>query len=152
MGPGPRLSPAVAGCYAIEARDYLGTHAAITGFRELPTVIALDTAGFGRVLIPNAWRVADSPGVNSAGLSLYGHAWTVVGDWVRFDQRSRQHALGADSVIVTLRGWGGSMRLYLARDGDGFAGLGGFAPLMKPEDAPAIFVRLRPARCPNDLV
>ena len=151
MGPGPKLSPAVAGCYAVTSNEYTSTHAAITGFSALPRVIALDTARLGTVLVPNEWRMANGRNVNSASLTLYGFDWQTIGDYIMFDQRSRQHALGADSVIVILRGWGGAMHLHLARDGDGFSGLAGFAPLMKPEDAPAITVRLRPAVCPNDL-
>lgn len=151
FGPGPSLSPSVVGCYSVEARDYTSVHAAITGFRALPQIVALDTAYRGRVLVPRAWRAADPPNVNSAGLTLYSYPWKVVGDYVVFDDRSRLHELGGDSVTVTLRGWGGAMTIFLARDGDGFSGLGGFQPLMKPEDAPAISVRLRRAACPNDL-
>ena len=152
FGPGPSLSPAVIGCYAVEASDYGSTHAAITGFDALPEVMALDTAYRGRVLVPKAWRTADPRHMPSASLTLYSHPWKVVGDYIVFDHRSRTHELGADSVIVTLRGWGGAMTMFLAREGDGFSGLAGFGPLMKPEDVPAIPVRLRPAASPNDLV
>jgi hypothetical protein len=151
MGPGPKLSPSVVGCYSVDAREYTSVHAAITGFRALPRIIALDTAYGGRVLVPKAWRAADPPNINSAQLTLESLPWRVIGDYIVFDQYSGPHQLGADSVIVTLRGWGGSMAMFLAREDDGFSGLGAFQPLMKPEDAPAISIRLRPAACPNDL-
>ncbi len=150
-GPGPSLSPSVIGCYAVEANDYTSDHAAITGFHALPEIVALDTAYRGRVLVPQSWRMADPRNTNAAGLSLYSYPWKVIGKYVVFDNRSREHELGADSVTLTLRGWGGAMKIFLARDGDGFSGLGGFQPLMRPEDAPAIFVRLRPAACTKDL-
>lgn len=152
FGPGPSLSPAAIGCYAVESSAYGSTHAAITGFDALPEIIALDTAYRGRVLVPKAWRTADPRHMPSAGLSLYSYPWKVVGDTIMFDHRSRTHELGADSVIVTLRGWGGAMTMFLARDEDGFSGLAGFEPRMRPEDARAIPVRLRRAACPNDLV
>lgn len=152
FGPGPSLSPAVIGCYAVEASAYGSRHAAITGFDALPEIIALDTAYRGRVLVPKAWRTADPRNMSSAGLTLYSYPWKVVGDSIVFDQRSRIHELGADSVIVTLRGWGGAMTMFLARDAEGFSGLAGFEPRMIPEDARAIPVRLRPAACPDDLI
>ena len=151
MRAGPKLSPDVAGCYSVEATDYSDTHAAVTGFRALPRIVALDTSYGGRVLVPKAWRAADPPNINSAVLTLESYPRKVVGDYIVFDRYSRVHALAGDSVIVTLRGWGGAMGLFLAREDDGFSGLGAFQPLMRPEDVPPIRVRLRQAPCPNDL-
>jgi hypothetical protein len=151
FGPGARLSPELAGCYRVEAREWSASHSRVTGFRELPPVIALDTARLGRVLVPTRWRLADPPNYNSASLSLYILPWRWTGDSLIFDRYSSPHPLHSDSVIVAFRGWGGSMTAYLERQGEDLAGYGVFSPLQRPEDVPGIRVRLYRTTCPPDL-
>jgi hypothetical protein len=151
FGPGARLSPELAGCYRVEAQEWSIAHSRVTGLRELPLIVALDTARLGRVLVETRWRLADPPNYNSASLSLYIAPWHRTGDSLVFDRYSSPHALPSDSVIVALRGWGGSMTAYLERQGEGLAGYGFFSPLQRPEDVPGIRVRLYRTTCPPDL-
>ena len=145
------LSPEVAGCYRVVAADWSTDHKRVTGIRALPPVIALDTAGFGRVLVPTSWRVADPPNWNRAGLSLYSQPWRWSGDTLRFDHLDRAHALGNDSVIVSFTGWGGAMTTFLARQGDGFEGYGFVGPQIDARLIRGILVRLRPGGCASDM-
>lgn len=149
---GPSLSPRLAGCYSVEAPSYGAAHAAITGFRALPSRIILDTAYRGRVRVPRWWRLADSPRGNMAGLRLEGRHWVVRGGAVYFDPYERLHTLGADSIIVAFSGWGGTMSAYLERTANGFTGFAAFAPTMNAAEVPAVRVTLRSATCQGDFV
>lgn len=152
FGPPPRLEPRLAGCYSVHAPGYGDAHAAITGFRSLPSRLSLDTAYNGRVRVPRSWRMADSPQGNVASLALESLPGVARGEYVFFDRYDRPRRLGGDSIIITFRGWSGLMSVYFARTADGFSGFASFAPVMRPEDAPSLRVTLLAAACVGDLV
>jgi hypothetical protein len=151
FGIGARLSPAVSGCYRVEPHEWSSRHAGITGFRRLPEVIALDTARFGRILVPNSWRLNDPPNINRASLALYLPPWRWHGDTLQFDPLSTPHPVANDSVIVAFSGWGGTVTAFLERQSDGFSGIGIFSPQVDPARVPGVRIRLRPGTCPSDL-
>lgn len=146
---GPRLSPAVAGCYAVHGQ-LTPEQSRVTGFKRLPDVIALDTTEFGRILVPDGWKHADRPAVNQGTLEVFSYDWSVQGDSLLLAP-SKPHALGADSIIVRFAGWGGELVTYLERDAAGFRGAGFLYPRQLAAGMRSVPVELRPSGCRPDL-
>jgi hypothetical protein len=148
---GAVLTPASAGCYALQASSWSETHTRVTGLRSLPGVVALDTSNLGQILVPRSWIDAEPQAV-SARLRLESQPWWHVGDSLITDWTSPPHWLRDDSLIVVFRGWGGSVVAYLARDAPGFVGTGFLYPRDLAKGVGSVPLRLTPGACPRDLV
>jgi hypothetical protein len=152
IGPGPRLSPELAGCYRLTTTEWSREHARVTGLPALPDVIALDSAFLGRVLLPASWSLADPRHERTATLFLAVSPMIDVGDSIIFDRYDRPRALGRDSIIVVIRSRVGAISAFLERDGRGFSGQAVITPReMIRRGRRQIGVRLDPASCPSDL-
>ena len=150
MAPPPPAPRQALGCFSVHPSAWSTTAVHVTGIRQLPASIVLDssftTSGARRVWLPK-----NTPGVVAEwSTDLY--------EWRRFDDsivpwpsRDAFHTLANDSITVTWGGWGGRLTAYLAPTATGYAGLAQLSPRQLANGASGIIVTLERVLCPQTL-
>ena len=145
------LSPEVAALSRRSQPHRSTDHKRVTGIRALPPVIALDTAGFGRVLVANQLARGGSSKLEQGRVESLFAAVALVGghpplrpprsctcSWERLRDR-----------VVHRMGRGNDH--FLARQGDGFERVRVCRTSNRCEAIRGILVRLRPGGCASDM-
>jgi hypothetical protein len=139
------------GCFAVNPIGWSRAAGRVTGFDTLPRSLALDSSfvadGGHRVILARTWQ-DQPPNINTASWRNEISEWRRLDDSIIFIRaRSAFHTLGADSIVITWRGWGGSLTAFLAQTGTGYRGLAQLEPRPLAAGVARITVELTKTAC-----
>jgi hypothetical protein len=110
------------GCYDVAVPAWSAAHVEVTGLRNLPTYIAIDSNTDRFTLVPTEWRQQKPEYSSRSWWDDHSTGWKAYGDSVIQTWSDKYHKMAGDSLNLRFAGFRGGMTAYLTPTDYGFEG------------------------------